>query len=399
MSRTRNPVPIPRQHKGRAVLDVWKHGHRRQVVLGKWKSKEADAEYRRILAEYATGTFDKPSADATMNELMVAFLAHAEEHYRRPDGTQTSEVDDYKRVIRIVREMYGPELAREFGPRKLTAVRAAMIERGWCRTRVNKLVGRVRRMFKWAVAEEMVPAVVLQGLAAVTGLQQGRTTAREEEPIGPVADEDVEGTLPFLSRYVRGLVEFQRHTGCRPGEACLLRWADVEQVGPVWQYRPAHHKLAHKGKSRVIAVGPRAQEGLAAFPTDDPDAFVFSPRRCVEESRAARAAARQTPLYPSHAKRNTAKRKPQPKRVGGDWYDVKAYGHAIRTAVAKANAAGVKVRPWAPNQLRHSFATRVRQEHGLEAAQVVLGHARADVTQIYAERDRGLAVEVAASLG
>ena len=36
---------------------------------------------------------------------------------------------------------------------------------------------------------------------------------------------------------------------------------------------------------------------------------------------------------------------------------------------------------WHPNQLRHSYATKVRREHGLEAAQVLLGHSRADVTQ------------------
>jgi site-specific recombinase XerC len=52
-----------------------------------------------------------------------------------------------------------------------------------------------------------------------------------------------------------------------------------------------------------------------------------------------------------------------------------------------------------PNQLRHSFATRVRKEHGLEAAQVLLGHSRADVTQVYAERNERLASAVAAKIG
>ena len=52
-----------------------------------------------------------------------------------------------------------------------------------------------------------------------------------------------------------------------------------------------------------------------------------------------------------------------------------------------------------PNQIRHSYATRVRREHGLEAAQVLLGHEKADVTQIYAERDLALALEVAKKIG
>jgi integrase len=42
---------------------------------------------------------------------------------------------------------------------------------------------------------------------------------------------------------------------------------------------------------------------------------------------------------------------------------------------------------WTPLQLRHTVATLVRAQYGLEPAQLVLGHARVDATQIYAERD------------
>ncbi len=54
---------------------------------------------------------------------------------------------------------------------------------------------------------------------------------------------------------------------------------------------------------------------------------------------------------------------------------------------------------WHPNRLRHTFATKVRKAHGLEAAQVLLGHAKADVTQIYAEKNDALAATVAAKIG
>jgi hypothetical protein len=45
------------------------------------------------------------------------------------------------------------------------------------------------------------------------------------------------------------------------------------------------------------------------------------------------------------------------------------------------------------------FGTEVRKAHGLEAAQVMLGHAKADVTQFYAERDEALALKIAAKIG
>jgi integrase len=57
------------------------------------------------------------------------------------------------------------------------------------------------------------------------------------------------------------------------------------------------------------------------------------------------------------------------------------------------------VPPWNPNQLRHTLATEVRKRFGVEAAQVLLGHSRADVTQVYAERDLGLAERIALEIG
>ena len=56
---------------------------------------------------------------------------------------------------------------------------------------------------------------------------------------------------------------------------------------------------------------------------------------------------------------------------------------ANRQIAETAEAAGVKaelIPDWHPNQLRHTRATEVRKQFGLEAAQVVLGHAKADVT-------------------
>jgi integrase len=54
---------------------------------------------------------------------------------------------------------------------------------------------------------------------------------------------------------------------------------------------------------------------------------------------------------------------------------------------------------WHPNQLRHTRGTEVRKSHGLEAAQVVLGHADAKITEVYAESDTELAARVAMATG
>jgi integrase len=65
--------------------------------------------------------------------------------------------------------------------------------------------------------------------------------------------------------------------------------------------------------------------------------------------------------------------------------------------VRACEKAGVP--PWSPLQLRHARASEIRERYGLEASQCVLGHERADVTQIYAERNEALAAEVMAEIG
>jgi integrase len=116
----------------------------------------------------------------------------------------------------------------------------------------------------------------------------------------------------------------------------------------------------------------------------------FSPRDAREERFQHYRANRKTKVQPSQVSR----RKVKPKVAPADRYSTTTYAHAIRKAARKAG-----VPHWHPNQLRHLFATEIRKAHGLEAAQVLLGHSRADVTQIYAERNLDLAVKVASEVG
>ncbi len=395
MPRPRKSIPSYRLHKpsGHAYSDFTDPltGRRRSVCLGPWDSPESRAEHARLVAECAVGR-PAPADGLTVSELLLVFLRHAERHYRRADGTNTDELANYKQVLRLVRETHGQIPAAAFGPLALKAVRQRMIDRGWSRKNVNQQVGRVRRIFKHGVENELVPPSVLQSLKAVGGLQAGRSAARETAPVPPVPDSVVDLTLPHLNRHVAGLVRFQRLTGCRPGDAVRLRRCDVDPSKGVWVFRPHHHKLAHKNIDRAVYLGPQAQALLAEFPTASPDEHVFSPRRERDERNAKRAAGRKTKYYAS--RQGWQQRKAEPQRAPGERYTVASYGYAVRRACAKH-----KIESWAPNQLRHSFATRVRKEHGLEAAQVLLGHSKADVTQVYAERNEDLARRVAERVG
>ena len=62
----------------------------------------------------------------------------------------------------------------------------------------------------------------------------------------------------------------------------------------------------------------------------------------------------------------------------------------LRGPVRKSN-----IPAWSPNQLRHAAATEARAKHGLDAAQLRLGHKHASTTEIYADLNRQRAAELA----
>ncbi len=318
--RKNTPSYLPHKQSGRARV-VWYDatGTRQQKLLpGPFDSSESRTAFARFQLELETAPLRSPSTTGTgvsVNELLLAYVEHAERHYRGPDGKPTGETQHIKVVCRTVRELYGLTPAADFGPLALKAVRQRFISAQWCRRTVNQQVERVRRAFRWAAGEELIPFEVYQRLTAVAGLQRGRTEAHDPEPVGPVDDAVVDATLPHLNRHVRGLVEFQRLTGCRPGEACSVRRCDIDTGGTVWLYKPPHHKGSWRGKPRTIAIGPKAQSLLREFFTADVCDYLFSPQQAVEEVRAERSENRKTPRYPSHMKRNAAKRKANPKRT------------------------------------------------------------------------------------
>lgn len=147
-----------------------------------------------------------------------------------------------------VKQLYGHTSAAEFGPRALAAVRQKMIESKLCRNLVNRRIDRVRRVFKWAAAKELIPVTSYQALRTLTGLRRGRTESRESEPVKPVDPDHVTATLPFLNRHVRAMVELQRHTGMRPGKVCNLT---------IGEHKPLDESGLGKGHEFHKAISPK----------------------------------------------------------------------------------------------------------------------------------------------
>src|SRR5262245_17745886 len=364
--RSRNlHIPKHCHHKasGRGVVRLNGRDH----YTGKWGSSAADTEYKRLVAEWlANHCIPVPPSGApesttgggrmriTVVDLILAFWRNVQNYYRRADGTQTGEEVNYRYALRPLRRLYGELAASEFTPLKLKAVRQEMITAGLARTVINGGVSRIGRMFRWGVAEELVPETVHRALEAVPNLQRGRSEAREPEPVRPVSDGDIAAVLPFVTPQVGAMIELQRVTGLRSGEVCRLRGSDLDTSGDVWMYRPRQHKATHHRKERVVFIGPRGREILAPGLRDDPGDYLFSPREAVAAFRKARREARVLKARPT---RRVGRRQVKLGRQPGECYTYRSYGYAVRRACKRAG-----IPPWHPHQIRHTRGTEVRSQ-------------------------------------
>ena len=417
-------LPKYRRHSSRDLGFVVLNGTR-HYLPGRFGSAESRREYRRLCLEWeSSGRPDSPlppAGEITIAELLAAYWRFASRHYVK-NGRVTAELYCVKAAVRFVRELYADLPAGEFSPLKLKTVRDRMIAHGLARRTINQHCSRIRRLFRWGVSEELLPVTTWQALGAMQGLQRGRTTARETAPILPVADSVVELTLPHLPAVVRDMVRLQRLCGMRPHEVCQLRPGDVDRAGDVWRFTPLESKMEHRGRGRVIFIGPRGQEILTPYLLRPADEFCFSPRDSEAARRAERHAARVTP--PSYGNTIGTNRSRHPARPPRERYDTGSYRRAISRGCELAfgiprelrnvnrdlpPAARAKLREqaaawrvkhcWRPNQLRHAAATQIRERFGVEHAQHTLGHTEPATTLIYAERSEKLAGDVARLIG
>jgi len=384
-------IPKYRKHRatGQAICTIGGRDH----YLGPHGTTASKLEYDRIIGEWlANNRQPFVQADSiTVSELILQFWEDARKLYVK-DGRPTGEQSALQSALRPVRELYGQHLAVDFGPLALEAVRNRMITKGWARGNINRSIDRVRRLFRWGVRKQLIPPSVVQGLEAVPGLRRGQSDARESVPVSPVDDSTVEATLTHLPDVPADMVRLQRITGMRPAEVCILRSCDLDRSADVWTYKPSSHKTEHHGRARVIFLGPQAQGVLLRYLARDSQAYCFRPCDSEAKRLVEQEANRKTARSCGNIRGSNVKKKPKMKP--GEKYDVNSYRRAIHRACDKA-----KVERWSPNRLRHSAATEIRKRFGLEAAQVTLGHASADITQVYAERDNTLAIEVAAKIG
>lgn len=341
MPRPKNAVPSYRHHKpsGRARCTIGG----RDVWLGPWNSPESKERYARLVADLDAHGSPAPlpnAAPLSVAALAAAYLDHVEasDLYMK-NGKATSERLCLAVALSPLVRLFGNIAAADFGPRSLVTVRNELckprpiapnekrrrIHTGpIVRSSVNKHVDRIRRVFRWAVSMELVPAATWDALRAVAGLRRGPSPlTRESGRVRPAPLRAVAAVLARVSPTVAALIRLQWLTGARPGEAIQMRTGDLDRSGDVWIYRPASHKTEHHDLEREIVLGPKAQRVIEPFLQLAPAAPMFAGS------------------------------------IKGKAIGEAAYCKAIARACIAAN-----VDHWTPNQLRHSAATRLRRDYG-----------------------------------
>jgi integrase len=390
--------------------------------LGPYGSEESQARYRQIMAEHWARPEEAPREPAgaalTVAELILAYFAHCEGYYVK-NGKPTNQVTIIRQSLKVLHSLYASLPAGEFSPLHLKACRAELMRQPshktgqtLCRSEVNRRTRLIVQAFQWGVSENLVPSSVHHGLTSVKGLARGRCLAPDPRPIGPVPEAIVEQTTLHLTPTLAAMVRLQLATAMRPGEIVAMRACDLNMAGPIWEYRPAEFKTEHhEGASRVIMLGPKAQEIIRPFLGLDISGYLFSPRQSEAERRSEQRAQRKTPLWPSHIRHQEARKRGRPgRKAAGERWHPDAYRKAIAQACDAAFPPGKDLLPeelaawrkahrWHPNQLRHSAATAIRRQYGAEAAQAVLGHAELSTTEIYAERDLEAARQIMREIG
>jgi integrase len=363
-------TPTYRLHRpsGRAVVTL----NGIDKYLGRYGTPESRAAYDRAIGEWLANGRRPPAAESKVVLLKEVILGYFEDAQRKLPEV---EVDKIRHGLKVVRRLYGERPAAEFNAMAYAAVRDELVKSGNSISTVRCRLSIVRRMLAWGIVRELVPDRVLNVIKAFETeepLRVGRAGVRGPKKVMPVPEEHLRAVLPHVPPTVAAMLMVQFYSGCRPGEACKMTTAEIDQSGHIWFYRPTKHKTAHLGRTRAIPLGPQAQAIIAPWIRPDrPD----------------------LPLFPPEAGYRSTHKLTKPRRFRPT-YTKNTYAQAVTRGCERAG-----IPTFRPNRVRHLAASRIRKAFGLEAAQVMLGHSRADVTQIYAEKNDEMASKVAGEIG
>lgn len=364
--RKKGTPPSYRRHKSGQAFAVYRGDY---YYFGGYGLAESRRKYQEFLSWWERQEAHVgPVEVRTLADFVAAFLLHAREFYRNADGQPTSRFGLYRNYLGQVLRLFGARDVEDFGRAELKIVQAQWAET-LCRRTCNQALAAVKTAFRWGADEGLIRVETLASVLTVKGIPQGRSLAKEYEPVLSVPHEQVQAVIAELSAPFADMVRAQELIGCRPGELRSLRGDEINRNGQarlhgqvvhesgLWAWLPTQHKVRHTGRVVLYWIGPQAQAVLSPHLLRAGEGRVFC-------------------------------------RPDGTCYSEQRYIQVIEYAAKRAG-----VPSFTPNQLRHNTATRYDEVAGLQAASTVLGHARVETTAVYAQKNLAQAASLVRRLG
>lgn len=381
-------VPKYREHaSGQARVTL----SGKTYYLGRYKSPESEAEYRRVVSEWlAIGC--RP-AGPQPHQLTVVEVLDAYWSDLQTQEPSASKLERARRAIGLMKTHCGTiASAADISPATLRAIQRALTDKGNSVSTVNTRINSVRAILKWAKTEGLIPVDLYERCRDIGPASKVKGAIKHPRRM-PLSITEFEKAIAVLPPMIADMARLQQQTAMRPGEVCFINWADIDREDEaVWFYRPGKHKTNYLGITREIAIGKQSQAILSKYLHRLPGVPIFSPREKEQQRLNELHEQRATPMTPSQRKRasRAAARSRSRENAPGEGWRTDSYRKAIQKALEDAG-----LRRWFPYLLRHSGATETRKKHGLDAAQALLGHADRRTTERYAQVNRDVLAQIA----
>lgn len=229
-------------------------GKKVRLAQGKENKKLAEQKFHELAAMQARIP-EAPSARVA--DVIEAFLAWAKRH--RSEETLRNYL------------WYGERFSEHSGYLLSSALKPIHLTRwidaqGWGQTTERNARRSIFRAFSWACEEGILPANPLTGMKCPKARTRQRIMTRQEYAM----------LMKHSRREFQRFLFALRHTGCRPKEACLLKWNQVKEDRWILD----EHKTAHAvGKPRIIYLTRAMQRLMNNLQRKATSEYVFTNSR------------------------------------------------------------------------------------------------------------------------
>ena len=172
---------------------------------------------------------------------------------RKEYSKETIKLRDYhlNRLVELKADLDDPE-----------TVETVLVLSGWSKAYKKIIVGSYKAYCKWRKIFWDAPRIHVS-----------------QKIIKLPSEEDVKLLIAGLGKKTSTLCQLLYETGCRIGEACKLRWNDVD-----WKKHKIHINLPEKrGNSRIVNVSSKLLSMLKALPKRA-DGYIFNPKARTHDS-------------------------------------------------------------------------------------------------------------------